>query len=99
MEALRKHLMDAEHLHMKELFAKEGVARFERFHLKFEDILVDFSKNRITGETFSLLMDLARERGVEQRRDAMFRGDLINITENRAVLHTALRGGADYKVC
>lgn len=55
------------------------------------DLFVDYSKNRITTETMSLLMELARKMGVEKKRDAMFRGDTINNTENRAVLHTALR--------
>jgi glucose-6-phosphate isomerase len=65
--------------------------RFRKFSLRFEDILYDYSKNRITVETLGLLMDLARFADVETWRDRMFRGEKINITENRAVLHTALR--------
>ncbi|MBK1678443.1 glucose-6-phosphate isomerase [Rhodospirillum rubrum] len=65
--------------------------RFARFHLRFEDLVLDYSKNRITGETMALLADLARQSGVEARRDAMFAGEPINTTEGRAVLHVALR--------
>lgn len=97
----------------QDLFANDP-DRFLKMNLKFEDILVDFSKNRATSETMRLLfkvcdskelwfsltwlLQLARERGVEAKRDAMMRGDHINITENRAVLHTALRGDGTQKV-
>jgi glucose-6-phosphate isomerase len=75
---------------MLDLFAADP-HRFERFSLRFEDFLVDFSKNRITEETFGLLIALARQAGVEEWRDRMFAGERINVTENRAVLHVALR--------
>ena len=75
---------------MRDLFAKDP-NRFEKFSLRFDDILLDFSKNRITDETLRLLLDLARYAKVEEWRDRMFSGEKINITENRAVLHIALR--------
>ena len=65
--------------------------RGARFTAEGADVYLDFSKNRITDETVRLLVQLARERGVEERRDAMFRGEKINVTEKRAVLHVALR--------
>ncbi|HEB55121.1 MAG TPA: glucose-6-phosphate isomerase [Gammaproteobacteria bacterium] len=76
--------------HMRELFADDP-ARFNRFSLQYEDLLLDYSKNRITEETMSLLFQLAREAGLEDWITRMFAGDKINHTENRAVLHTALR--------
>jgi len=75
---------------MRELFA-EDKGRFERFSLRFGDLLLDYSKNRITSETMPLLHDLARAAGVEGMRDKMFAGEPINLTEGRAVLHVALR--------
>ncbi|HEX7598721.1 MAG TPA: glucose-6-phosphate isomerase, partial [Polyangia bacterium] len=75
---------------MRQLFA-EDPARFQRFSLRLGDLLVDFSKNRITGETMPLLCELARGAGVEAMRDKMFAGEPINLTEGRAVLHVALR--------
>lgn len=65
--------------------------RFERFSLQLDDILFDFSKNRVTGRTMELLTNLARAAGVEQKRDDMFAGLPVNATENRAALHMALR--------
>ncbi len=76
--------------HLRELFA-EDPERFKRFSLQHEDLLLDYSKNRITEETLSLLFQLAREAGLETWIARMFSGDKINHTENRAVLHTALR--------
>ncbi len=75
---------------MRNLF-NEDPGRFERFSLRFNDMLLDYSKNRITEETISLLMDLARQADLEGWREKMFRGEKINVTENRAVLHVALR--------
>jgi glucose-6-phosphate isomerase len=72
--------------------------RFDRFSLRLEDMLLDYSKNRITPETMGLLLDLARDAGVEARRDAMFAGVPINSTEDRAVLHVALRDPTDAPV-
>jgi len=75
---------------MKDLFAADP-DRFNKFSFKFNDILVDCSKNRITAETLSLLIDLADETGVREAIESMFKGEKINTTENRAVLHIALR--------
>ncbi len=79
---------------MRDLFDADP-GRFDKFTLRFNDILLDFSKNRITAETMRHLFDLARERGVETWRDRMFSGDKINVTEDRAVLHVALRNRAN----
>lgn len=75
---------------MRDLFERDP-ERFERFSLRFEDILFDFSKNRITEKTFGLLLELAKEAGLEEAIRAMFSGEKINTTEDRAVLHVALR--------
>lgn len=77
-------------VHMRDLFA-EDESRFERFSLTVGDILIDYSKNRVTEETMRLLVALAEEAGVAQAIESMFRGDKINRTEQRAVLHVALR--------
>jgi glucose-6-phosphate isomerase len=79
---------------MRDLFAADA-GRFARFSLQFDDLLLDFSKNRITEETFDLLIGLADEAGVAAHRAAMFAGDRINVTENRAVLHVALRNRSE----
>lgn len=76
--------------HMRELFA-EDPQRFQKFSLQFEDILIDYSKNILNEEAVKLLLQLAQEVELKSAVDAMFRGDKINQTENRAVLHTALR--------
>jgi glucose-6-phosphate isomerase len=88
--ALRAHYEKVKHVHLRQLFA-EDANRGVRFTAEGAGLYLDFSKNRITDETIRLLMQLVKERGVEQRRDAMFRGEKINITEGRAVLHVALR--------
>ena len=77
-------------VHLRELFARDG-DRFRRFALHFEDMLVDLSRHRITAETLTLLLDLAREAEVEIWRDRMFRGEPVNVTERRPALHIALR--------
>ena len=84
-------------LHMRDLFAADP-KRFEKYSLKFDDLLFDYSKHRITDETLPLLLQMAREAKIEQWRDNMFAGEKINITENRAVLHTALRNRANTPV-
>jgi len=76
--------------HMRELF-EEDSTRFEKFQLSFNDILIDYSKNIITEETIELLIELAGEVGLKESIDAMFKGDKINQTEHRSVLHVALR--------
>jgi glucose-6-phosphate isomerase len=90
-QALAAHHKCIAPLHMRELFAADP-QRFAKFSLQFEDILLDYSKNRITEETMQLLLDLARQADVAGWTEKMFRGDKINFTEQRAVLHTALRG-------
>src|SRR5580765_326850 len=88
--ALCSHHTDVRERHMRDLFAADA-RRFDRMNTKAAGILLDYSKNRIDDTTLKLLFELARERGVETQRAAMFRGDKINFTEHRAVLHTALR--------
>ncbi len=87
---LQRHFDDLKDRHMSDLFA-EDPKRFDRFSLTFEEMLVDFSKNRITDETLALLLELAAETGVEAAAKSMFSGERINETEGRAVLHVALR--------
>jgi glucose-6-phosphate isomerase len=89
-KALAIHYKKARELHLRELFA-EDPNRGERLTAEGVGVFLDYSKNRITDETLKLLLQLAGECGLRQRIDAMFRGDKINITENRAVLHVALR--------
>jgi glucose-6-phosphate isomerase len=88
--ALAKHQEEMAKVHMRDLFDQDP-RRFEKFSLKFGDILFDYSKNRITDKTISLLMDLAHQAGLSEKIEAMFNGQQINDTENRAVLHIALR--------
>ncbi|XZG69696.1 glucose-6-phosphate isomerase [Chitinibacteraceae bacterium HSL-7] len=89
-QALEKHFEELSPLHMRELFAQDG-QRFEKFSLETGGLFFDYSKNRITEETMTLLMQLARDSGIEERIKRMFSGEKINTTENRAVLHVALR--------
>jgi glucose-6-phosphate isomerase len=88
--ALEQHAEDVRRQHLRELFADDP-ARGERLALEAEGLYLDYSKNRITDETLELLIRLAEERRVAERRDAMFAGEHINVTEDRAVLHVALR--------
>jgi glucose-6-phosphate isomerase len=81
-------------VHLRKLFA-DNPKRAEKFSLEALGIYFDYSKNRITDKTVTLLLQLAKESGLRERIDAMFRGDKINITENRAVLHVALRAPKD----
>ena len=87
---LEDHHRKMKDVHMKDLFALDP-ERFNRFHLQFKDILVDYSKNRISDTTLRLLLELAEEAGVQKAVEDMFSGEKINETENRAVLHVALR--------
>ena len=89
-KALAAHFKKTRELHLRDLFAKEP-KRGERMTLEAAGLYLDYSKNRITDETLELLFQLATESGLKERIDAMFRGDKINLTEKRAVLHTALR--------
>lgn len=89
-QALQSHFEEIKTLHMRDFFTQDE-RRFEKFSTRMDDILLDFSKNRVTDETFRLLCNLARESNVEDWRDQMFAGKEINISEYRPVLHTALR--------
>src|SRR6266487_3714983 len=89
-KALQKHHETARSLHMRQLFSSDP-RRFERFSVKACDLLLDYSKNRVTEETMRLLFDLARQADVTGWTEKMFSGERINVTENRAVLHVALR--------
>jgi glucose-6-phosphate isomerase len=87
---LQAHRMQMATAHMRDLFAADP-ARAERFSLQVGDVLLDYSKNRITDETMALLVRLAQEADVAGWRERMFAGEKINNTESRAVLHVALR--------
>ena len=89
-EALIAHQQKIRDLHLRKLFADDP-KRGERLTVEAVGLYLDYSKNRVTDETLKLLVQLADESGLRSRIDAMFRGDKINITENRAVLHVALR--------
>src|SRR5690606_30916587 len=89
-QKLQHHAAEMRKIHLRELF-KQDNKRFEKFSLHTENMLFDFSKNLITAETLQYLRELTEECRLEEAREAMFSGELINKTENRAVLHTALR--------
>jgi len=89
-KALGKHFEEIKSVHIKSLFEKDP-DRGQNFMLKETGIYFDYSKHRITDETLGLLFKLAEESGLSAKREAMFSGEKINVTENRAVLHTALR--------
>ncbi|TMB63796.1 MAG: glucose-6-phosphate isomerase [Deltaproteobacteria bacterium] len=97
--ALAAHHQNVRELHLRKLFADDP-KRGERMTAEAVGLYLDYSKNRITDETLKLLLQLADESGLRERIDAMFRGEKINVTENRAVLHVALRapGGASIVV-
>ncbi|HNW95925.1 MAG TPA: hypothetical protein PKL60_07045, partial [Anaerolineaceae bacterium] len=96
-QALEAHYAQVKDLHMRALFAQEP-DRFERFSIRFKDILFDYSKNRVTDETIRLLLNLAEDAQLGAQIEAMFSGEKINNTEGRAVLHTALRNQSDAPV-
>jgi glucose-6-phosphate isomerase len=87
---LKRHQAEMAGQHLRELFAADP-GRGERLTMEAAGLYLDYSKNRVTDETMRLLIELARESGVAERRDAMFRGEHINVSEDRAVLHVALR--------
>ena len=89
-QALVQHHSEVAGLHMRDLFTQEP-ERFAHYSLQLGEILFDYSKNRVTEKTLSLLLELARQAGLKQRISAMFEGQKINNTEDRAVLHVALR--------
>jgi glucose-6-phosphate isomerase len=89
-KALQAHYKSVRGIHLRTLFADDP-SRGERLAVEAVGIFLDYSKNRVTDETIKLLVQLAEESGLRSRIDAMFRGEKINVTENRAVLHVALR--------
>ena len=94
---LQAHYEAIQHTSIKELF-EANTKRFEEFSIQYPSLLVDYSKNRINAETIQLLVDLAKETGVDEAIQQMFNGDQINVTEGRAVLHTALRNRSNEEV-
>jgi glucose-6-phosphate isomerase len=88
--ALQQHADDIRSVHMRELFKKDA-SRFDNYSFRFQDITIDFSKNRITDQTLTLLLQLANQCKLPDAIQALFEGDLINETEKRSVLHVALR--------
>src|SRR5262245_14894228 len=88
--ALKAHYKQIKGRHLRQLFA-EDVTRGERMAVEAAGVYLDYSKNRITDETLRLLLQLARESGLREHIETMFRGDKINVSEKRAVLHVALR--------
>lgn len=95
--ALEKHAKEISAARLRDLFARD-TERFNEFSVSMPGMLADFSKNKITDETLSLLVRLAKEANLERKREAMFSGDKINTTEDRAVLHTLLRADTDAEV-
>ena len=89
-QSLKLHQKDIVSTSLREMF-QQNPNRFNDFHIQYDDLLLDFSKHRISKETMSLLVNLAKETDVEGWRDRMFSGEKINSTEHRSVLHTALR--------
>lgn len=96
-KALQSHAKDMENVTMRDLFAKDA-GRFPKMTVKVPGLLFDYSKNRMTGDTLTALIALAKASGIEAWREKMFDGEKINTTENRAVLHTALRAPKGAKV-
>jgi len=96
-KALSAHYKEVSKLHLSQLFADDP-KRGQRMAVEALGLSLDYSKNRITDETLRLLLQLAEESGLRKRIDAMFRGEKINITENRAVLHVALRAPRDASI-
>jgi len=96
-KALQAHFEQIKDVRMRDMFDQDK-DRFKKFSTQMDDILLDFSKNRINEETFRLLCDLARDADIENWRDRMFSGEPINISEYRPVLHTALRNRSNTPV-
>ena len=95
--ALKAHFRIVQNDSMRDAFKKDP-DRFNKFSLQLNDIIFDYSKNRITEETIALLIELAESQGLKQKIEAMFSGEMINTTERRAVLHTALRNRSNTPV-
>ena len=96
-QALRNHYETVKQLHMRDLFAQDP-QRFDKFSLQFNDILLDYSKNLITQKTLALLLDLAKQAQLAEWTNKMFSGEKINFTEDRAVLHIALRNRSNQSI-
>src|SRR4051812_14835385 len=96
-QALAAHHAELRQMHLRDLFAADA-GRGERFVAEGAGLYLDYSKHRVTGETLQLLLQLAGECDLRGRIDAMFRGEKINTTENRAVLHVALRAPRDASI-
>ena len=96
-KALAAHAKQIGGTHLRDLFAQDAT-RGERYTAEADGIFLDYSKNRITDETLKLLRELAEQSGVREKIEAMFTGEKINITENRAVLHVALRAPKDWSI-
>jgi glucose-6-phosphate isomerase len=96
-KALESHAATVSRTHLRQLFAEDRT-RGERMAIEAVSLYLDYSKNRVTDETLRLLVQLAEASGLRDRIDAMFRGDKINVTEKRAVLHVALRAPKDAKI-
>jgi len=94
---LEKHIWELKDSKMKDLFANDA-DRFDKFSITFNDILVDYSKNIITDDTKKFLLELAEQTGLKDAIEKQFNGDVINVTEGRAVLHTALRNRSNTPV-
>ena len=94
---LQLHFEAIKYTEIKDLF-KSSPKRFDNFHLFLDDIMVDYSKNRIDEKTISLLIELANECKLNEAIDSMFNGEAINATEKRAVMHTALRNRSNTPV-
>ncbi|MBO0343619.1 glucose-6-phosphate isomerase [Roseibium sp. CAU 1637] len=92
--ALKTHAQSLQEQSLRQMFAADA-ERFDKFSARFEDLLLDYSKSIIDQKSLDLLLQLAKDAGVAERRDAMFAGEKINGTEGRAVLHTALRNQSD----
>jgi glucose-6-phosphate isomerase len=89
-QKLQDHYSEIKDKHLRDWFA-EDAGRFDKMHIQWNDLLVDFSKNRLSQETLDLLLQLAAECGLQENIERMFAGEVINETENRSVLHVALR--------
>jgi len=96
-KAMAEHYQEIEEVHLRDLFAADA-KRGERLTVEAAGLFLDYSKNRVNDETLKLLVRLAEQSGLRERIDAMFAGEKINITENRAVLHVALRAPRDAKI-
>lgn len=94
---LTKHYQTIKNINLRDLFS-EDANRFDKFNMEFENILLDYSKNHLTLETIKLLTEFAKEKKLSQKIDDMFSGKNINITEKRAVLHSALRDKSDVPI-